>query len=315
MMITRDNSRPVWHIVFKISRIALAVSCIALFVSCAGGEKKFDATGTFEATEVTVSSEAAGKILSLTADEGAILQANEEVGKIDSVQLELKRKQLLASIKALDVRRPDVDVQIAATREQLETARKERARLASLLQSDAANRKQLDDADAQIATFQKQLEAQRSSLETNNRGITEDSSALEIQVAQLDDQIARSSVVSPIAGTVTAKYAEKGELASVGRALFKLADLDHMYLRAYLSGEELSQVKVGDSVTVMSEFGKDDYRSYEGTVTWISAKAEFTPKTIQTRDERSNLSYAVKIAVKNDGLLKIGMYGGVLLKS
>lgn len=295
----------------KAAPLALLFSAAALLSSCANSGGDFDASGSFEATEVIVSSEASGKILSLNADEGTSLAAGAAIGRIDTVQLELKRKQLLANRKGIEARRPNVSVQIAATVQQIATAKKEKARIENLLKSDAANTKQLDDVNSTIDTLEKQLAAQRQTLETNNLGIDEDSSALAIQVAQLDDQIARATVSSPIDGTVLAKYAEAGELASPGKALFKVADLDHVHLRAYVTADQLSRVKIGQGVKVFSEYGDTGYREYAGVVSWISDKSEFTPKTVQTRNERTNLVYAMKVSVKNDGFLKIGMYGGV----
>ena len=296
---------------YAAALLAMLVSVMVLVTSCGSADGNFDASGSFEATEVIVSSEASGKILSLDADEGAVLSAGAAIGRIDTVQLELRRKQLLANKKGVEARKPDVSVQIAATVQQIATAKKEKARIENLLKSDAANTKQLDDIDSSIATLEKQLAAQRLTLETNSLGIDEDSSALAIQVAQLDDQIARATISSPIDGTVLAKYAEAGELASTGKALFKIADLNHVYLRAYITTDQLSRVKIGQSVKVMSEYGDRGYREYEGAISWISDKSEFTPKTVQTRNERTNLVYAVKVSVKNDGYLKIGMYGGM----
>lgn len=289
----------------------MTVSTIVFVTSCRAGEDNFDASGSFEATEVIVSAEVSGKILSLDADEGSVLSAGAAVGRIDTVQLELRRRQLLANRKGVEARRPNVSVQIAATVQEIATAKKEKTRIENLLKSDAANTKQLDDIDGTIATLEKQLAAQRLTLETNSLGIDEDSSALAIQVAQLDDQIARATVSSPVDGTVLAKYAEAGELASPGKALFKVADVSHLYLRAYITADQLSRIKIGQRVKVMSEYGDKAYREYDGTISWISDKSEFTPKTVQTRNERTNLVYAVKVSVRNDGYLKIGMYGGM----
>jgi len=296
---------------YSAALLAVLVSVMVLVTSCGAADGNFDASGSFEATEVIVSSEASGKILSLGADEGSVLSAGAAIGRIDTVQLELKRKQLLANKKGVEARRPDVSVQIAATVQQIATAKKEKARIENLLKSDAANTKQLDDIDSSIATLEKQLAAQRLTLEANSLGIDEDSSALAIQVAQLDEQIARATISSPIDGTVLAKYAEVGELASPGKALFKIADLNRVYLRAYITADQLTRVKIGQSVKVMSEYGDKGYREYDGVISWISDKSEFTPKTVQTRNERTNLVYAVKVSVKNDGYLKIGMYGGM----
>jgi HlyD family secretion protein len=289
----------------------LAFAICAMFVACAGNGSEDDAQGTFEATEVVVSSEATGKILSIDVEEGSSVGENQTVGDIDAAQLVLKRKQLLANIGSVESRRPDIGVQIAAIEQQIATANTERKRVEKLLEADAANRKQLDDINAQIETLQKQLAAQRSSLEKSSRGVSGESAAIDWQIAQLDDQIAKCAIVSPIDGTVLEKYAERGELAVPGKALLKVADLKRMRLRAYVTASQLTGVAVGDTVRVFADSGERETREYAGTVLWISDKAEFTPKTIQTRDERANLVYAVKIGVENDGFLRIGMYGSV----
>lgn len=287
----------------------LFAALLLCLVSCGNKQGDYDASGTFEATEVIVSSEADGKIMRFDAEEGQTLKAGEEVGCIDTLQLYLKKMQLLAGGKAVAHRSTDIDKQIAATKEQIGKAEYERKRTENLLKENAATRKQMDDIDAQIAVLQKQLEAQISTLQRGNASVTEESSAYEIQVAQLDDRIRKCHITSPINGTVLAKYAEAGELAAQGRPLFKVADVERMFLRAYITADRLTRLKLGDRVKVFSDWGEDDRREYEGTVTWISDKSEFTPKNIQTRDERANLVYAVKIAVKNDGYIKIGMYG------
>lgn len=293
----------------KTTRNGMWVLLVIFMAACGKKQGDFDASGTFEATEVLVSSEAAGKILYFRVEEGMLLQAGQVVGQVDSVQLYLKRMQLLASVKATESRRSDIAKQIAATGQQITTARREKERYENLVELKAANVKQLDDINAQIALLEKQLVAQKSTLENGNRSVTEESSALEIQVAQLEDQLRKCRISSPISGTVLTKYAELGELAAVGKPLFKIADVENMFLRAYVVSTQLSKLKLGQQVTVMADYGTDDKREYKGRVSWISDKAKFTPKTIQTQDERANLVYAVKIAVKNDGYMKIGMYG------
>lgn len=293
----------------KTTRNGIWVLLVILMVACGKKQGDFDASGTFEATEVLVSSEAAGKILDFQVEEGMLLNAGQVVGQIDSVQLYLKRMQLLASVKATESRRSDIAKQIAATGQQISTARREKERYENLVELKAANVKQLDDINAQIALLEKQLIAQKSTLENGNRSVTEESSALEIQVAQLDDQLQKCRISSPISGTVLTKYAEPGELAAVGKPLFKIADVENMFLRAYVVSTQLAELKLGQQVTVVADYGTKEKREYKGRVSWISDKAEFTPKTIQTHDERANLVYAVKIAVKNDGYMKIGMYG------
>ena len=286
-------------------------SLLALFSACGNGAPKYDATGTFETTEVLVSAEASGRLLYFDIEEGMLLKAGEEVGVVDTVQLYLKKLQLEASLKSVEEQRPDILKQVAATKEQISAAQRERNRVANLLKVCAANQKQLDDAEDQLEVLRKQLVAQNSTLSNSHQSLTWQSSSVGIQVAQVEDQLKKCHITSPITGTVLAKYAEAGELTAMGTPLFKVADTEQMYLRAYITSEQLSQVKLGQKVTVFSDYGTDEHKQYPGVVTWISDTSEFTPKTILTKNERANLVYAVKIAVHNDGLLKIGMYGGV----
>ena len=286
-------------------------SLLALFSACGNGAPKYDATGTFDTTEVLVSAEASGRLLYFDIEEGMLLKAGEEVGVVDTVQLYLKKLQLEASLKSVEEQRPDILKQLAATKEQISAAQRERNRVANLLKVGAANQKQLDDAEDQLEVLRKQLVAQNSTLSNSHQSLTWQSSSVGIQVAQVEDQLKKCHITSPITGTVLAKYAEAGELTAMGTPLFKVADTEQMYLRAYITSEQLSQVKLGQKVTVFSDYGTDEHKQYPGVVTWISDTSEFTPKTILTKNERANLVYAVKIAVHNDGLLKIGMYGGV----
>lgn len=286
-------------------------SLLALFSACGNGAPKYDATGTFETTEVLVSAEASGRLLYFDIEEGMLLKAGEEVGVVDTIQLYLKKLQLEASLKSVEEQRPDILKQVAATKEQISAAQRERNRVANLLKVGAANQKQLDDAEDQLEVLRKQLVAQNSTLSNSHQSLTWQSSSVGIQVAQVEDQLKKCHITSPITGTVLAKYAEAGELTAMGTPLFKVADTEQMYLRAYITSEQLSQVKLGQKVTVFSDYGTDEHKQYPGVVTWISDTSEFTPKTILTKNERANLVYAVKIAVHNDGLLKIGMYGGV----
>lgn len=288
---------------------------ILLLISCTAGLPHYDATGTFEATEVIVSAEASGKLLCMDIEEGIPLKAGQEVGIIDTVQLYLKKLQLEASAKSVEDQRPDILKQVAATQEQIVQARRERDRIANLLRVGAANRKQLDDAESLLEVLRKQLAAQNSTLQHSDRSLTWQSSSVAIQVAQVEDQLKKCHIVSPLTGTVLAKYAEPGELAVPGTPLFKVADMEQIYLRAYITSEQLSRVKLGQKVTVYADYGRDVQKEYPGIVTWISDSSEFTPKTILTKDERANLVYAVKVAVRNDGMLKIGMYGGIILAS
>lgn len=292
----------------KIMYIALAV----LAVSC-GKEAEFDAQGTFEATEVVVSSEASGRIMRLDAEEGTQINANTVVGEIDSLQLDLQRKQLIAQQTALLGSRPDVQKQVATIKEQIAKQKTELTRFANMLKDGATTQKQYDDMEAHLRVLESQLDATLSTLTKNTVTINNNSAALEAQILALEDRIAKCRVVSPVSGTVLVKYAEVGELATMGKPLFKVADLNKIYLRAYFTSEQLSNVKLGDIVKVIADFGAEERYEYEGTITWIASESEFTPKTIQTKDSRANLVYAVKIAVKNDGRLKIGLAGEVIL--
>jgi HlyD family secretion protein len=282
-----------------------------LFLSCGHNSVVIDASGAFETVEILVSAEAAGQIVEMNLQEGESISEGSIVGRIDTLQLELKKEQLLASSESLKSRIVDVVIQTASLKEQVDTVKKEKRRIENLLKSDAVNTKQLDDINGQLAALEKQLYALTVSLQNGNDGINNELIALDSQIAQVDDQIRKGTIVSPISGTVLVKYAERGELAQIGKALFKVADLDQMYLRAYITSGQLTQVRLGQDVTVLSDLGEGEYKTVTGTISWISDKAEFTPKTVQTKDERANLTYAVKVAVPNDGFLKIGMYGGI----
>lgn len=291
----------------------LAYIATALFAIGCGTDTTFDAQGTFEATEVVVSSEATGRILSFDVEEGETISCNDIVGAIDSLQLHLQRKQLVAQQAALLGSRPDINKQVSSLREQIAKQRTEKARVENMLRDGAATQKQYDDIEAQIKVLEGQLEATLSTLDKNTATINNNSAALEAQIAALDDRIAKCSIVAPVSGTVLVKYAEEGELASVGKPLMKVADLEKIYLRAYFTSEQLSKIKLGDEVKVIADFGGDERYDYAGRIAWISSESEFTPKTIQTKDSRANLVYAVKIAVENDGKLKIGLHGEVVL--
>lgn len=297
----------------RMTKIGTWGTALLILSACGSGTPQYDATGTFEAKEVIVSAEAAGKLIHLDVEEGTLLKAGQEVGLIDTVQLYLKKLQLEASMKSVESQRPDLAKQIAATKQQIMTAQREKKRVENLLVAGAANRKQLDDWDAQIALLERQLIAQESSLRNSANSLTEQGNSVGIQVAQAEDQLNKCHILSPINGTVLSKYAEAGELAAIGKPLFKVGEMDRMYLRAYITSEQLAQVKLGDKVTVYADYGNSDSKAYPGVIAWISERSEFTPKTILTKNERANLVYAVKINVENDGALKIGMYGGVKL--
>ncbi len=281
-------------------------------VSC-GEKSEFDAQGTFEATEVIVSSEANGRIISFNIEEGNMVDANTIIGTIDSVQLYLQRKQLEAQQSALLASRPDIKKQVSSLKEEIAKQKVELKRIGNMLRDGAATQKQYDDIEAHIRILEGKLDATLSTLTKNASTIDDNSAALEAQISALDDRIEKCKIVSPINGTILVKYAEAGELATVGKPLMKVADLENIYLRAYFTSNQLAGIKLGDNVTVIADFGEDNRYEYDGKITWISAESEFTPKTIQTKESRSNLVYAVKIAVKNDGRIKIGLSGEVKL--
>lgn len=289
----------------------ILILVIATVASCKKTEKKFDASGSFEAEEIIISSEAIGTIKEFTISESQELKAGQAIGYIDSTQLYLKKKQLLASINAVLSKRPDVALQLGALDEQLKTAEKEKQRMTSLVSSGAGTQKQLDDVLAQINVINKQKEALQSSLKITVNGITQETQPLYVQIEQLNDQLTKCRIINPVNGTVLAKYVEPNEVAATGKPLYKIADLSEIILRAYISGSQLSKVKLGQQLKIFVDDGAENYKEYAGEITWISEKAEFTPKTIMTKDERSNLVYAIKIRVDNDGFLKLGMYGEV----
>ena len=295
-----------------MKRVIIYGAIPLLAVSC-GGDGDFDATGTFEATEIVVSAEAAGRILRFDAEEGDVLRAGRQVGAIDTVQLYLQKLQLERQRASVRSGRPDIGKQAASLREQIAKQQTERRRVENLLKDGAATTKQLDDIDAQLKVLGGQLDALLSTLENNAVSIDENSSAIELQIAQVEDRLAKCRIVSPVTGTVLAKYAEAGELASVGRPLMKVADLDRIYLRAYFTSDQLADLRLGQEVTVTADFGGERQLDYPGRIVWIASESEFTPKTIQTRNSRAGLVYAAKIAVENDGRLKIGLYGEVKL--
>ena len=289
--------------------VSLALLCVC--ASCTHRSGNTEASGTFEATEVIVSAQANGALLRFSVEEGKEVLPNQCLGVIDTVPLALKKKQLQSSILAVQSKKPDVAAQLAVLEQQRTTAERERSRLENLVKSNAATQKQLDDAQAQCAVLDKQLRATRLSLEEGSQSLDLESASLRAQQEQVDDQLRKSYVYSPIRGTVLVTYAEAGELATTGKPLFKVADLRRMILRAYVTADQLALLHTGQRVAVNAELGSEANKAYNGVVTWIASTSEFTPKTIQTRDERANLVYAVKVAVPNDGALKIGMYGSI----
>ena len=294
-------------------RKILALAGTALMMgACGGNEKAYDATGTFEATETTVFAEQSGVLLRLDINEGDEVAQDTEVGLIDTTQTWLKIQQTEAAKEVYQSQKPDTERQIAATRQQLAKARQEQQRYQELVADGAAPSKTLDDATSQVQVLEKQLEAQISSLSTSTRALDKQVATAEVQVSSLRDMLRKCHVTAPAQGTVLEKYVERGELVTTGKPLFKIADTQNMYLRAYVTSAQLQTVKLGQRVKVYADYG-DQKKEYEGTVSWISSRSEFTPKTILTDDERADLVYAVKIAVSNDGYIKIGMYGEVKL--
>jgi len=289
---------------YFILGIVLAIG----LASCNRGKVMYDASGAFEATEILVSAEANGKIMELNVREGDRLSGGDRIGYVDTTQLYLKKMQLMSGLRSVDIRKPDIRKQIAALEQQIATARTEQQRMENLVKAKAGNQKQVDDIVNNIAFLQKQLDAQYSTLSKTAGSADAEAEGLLYQVMQLDDQLQKSRILNPQTGTVLVKYAEAGEVTSIGKPLYKIADVDLLYLRAYITADQLSHIKLGQSVQVFADFGEEN-KKYSGVVTWISDKSEFTPKGIQTRNERANLVYAVKVAVKNDGYLKIGQYG------
>jgi len=297
---------------FKNLKTAVSVLFAAcLLTGCSGDKNKFDATGTFETDEVIVSSEATGSLEKFEVEEGDVLKKDQVVGFVDTLQLYLKKKQLLASVKALESKKPDIPAQLATIQKQIETTNSEKKRFENLVKTNSATQKQLDDLNNQLAVLNKQYKATQSTLKTTTEGLQSDTYPLMAQVEQINDQLKRSIIKNPIDGTVITKYSKQSELATNGKALYKIGNLSSLILRAYISGNQLAQVKLGQKVRVFVDDGYNGFKETNGEIYWISDKSEFTPKTIQTKDERANLVYAVKVRVKNDGYLKIGMYGEI----
>lgn len=306
----------------------MALVCLALLASCSKGKKAYDATGTFEATEVTVSAKATGELKLFEATEGQTVAQGAVVGKIDayqlqqtSDQLEAQKRQLASTRNATDSRRLDLEKQLSSINQQIANAQRERQRFSELVSDGAVPRKQLDDINNQIKVLERQREATRDQIRSNNASLVEQSKGigaqmegLSAQQRQIADQIANTEVKSPIKGIILEKYVEQGEFVATGKPLFKVADIDNMFLRAYVTSAQLKDIKLGQKVKVLADYGDKQRKEYDGTISWISSRSEFTPKTILTDDERADLVYAVKVTIKNDGFVKIGMYGEVVLR-
>ena len=294
-----------------MNRLLLLACTVLMLSACGNKEKEYDATGTFEATETTVFAEQSGALLALNINEGDIISQGQEVGCVDTTQIWLKIQQLRATKKVYQSQKPDMEKQIAATRQQLAKAQTEQQRYKELVADGAAPGKMLDDATSQVQVIKRQLDAQISSLNTTLSTLNSQMAATDVQVSQLYEELRKCHVVSPISGTVLEKYVEQGEFVATGKPLLKIADTENMVIRAYVTSIQLQNIKVGQKAKVFADYGNGDKKEYEGRVSWISSRSEFTPKTILTDNERADLVYAVKVAVKNDGYAKIGMYGEV----
>ncbi len=294
-----------------MKKIFALAGAALMMTACGNGEKEYDATGTFEATETTVFAEQSGALLTFNVNEGDELALGRVVGLIDTTQTWLKIQQLGATKEVYQSQKPDMERQIAATRQQLAKAQQDEQRYKELVADGAAPSKMLDDATSQVKVLQRQLDAQISSLSTSTRALDKQTDATDMQVSQLRDMLRKCHIVIPAKGTVLEKYVERGEFVAIGKPLFKIADTEDMFMRAYVTSAQLKNIKLGQKVKVFADYGGNQKKEYDGTISWISSRSEFTPKTILTDDERADLVYAVKVAVKNDGFVKIGMYGEV----
>lgn len=284
-----------------MKKIIITLSILAVF-SCSNNNNDADAYGNFEATEVTVSAEATGKINFLNVEEGIQLQKGQLVGVIDTLQLHFSKQQLKASIETVQSKSSNVSSQIRVLQEQLKTAKTNQVRIKNMFQESAATKQQVDEINGQVNVIEKQIK----SVETQNDPILNEVKSIEVQIQKIEDQIEKSKIINPINGTVLTQYAEPDEITSFGKPLYRIANLNEMELRIYVSETQLAQIKIGQDLQVSIDAGENS-KKYNGTITWISSSAEFTPKIIQTKEERVNLVYAVKVKVKNDGSLKIGM--------
>ena len=294
----------------------IAMAGVALVLNaCGRKERQYDATGVFEATETTVYAEQTGALLTFNVEEGDTVGRNREVGLIDTTQLWLKMKQAEAMKSVYQSQKPEQEKQIAVTRQQLAKAKQDQQRYKELVADGAAPAKMLDDANSQVEVLQRQLDAQLSSLRVNTNTLDKQMAAADVQADQLRDQLRKCHILVPAKGTVIEKYVERGEFVSAGKPLFRMADTENMFIRAYVTSAQLKNIKTGQKATVFADYGNGEKKEYEGRVTWISSRSEFTPKTILTDDERADLVYAVKVAIKGDGYVKMGMYGEVLFAS
>lgn len=294
-----------------MKNIIIPLLAISVFIaSCTKKDNRSDAYGNFEAVETIVSAEASGKILQFNVEEGQKLEQDAIVGYIDTVQLHLKKLQIAEQKKTVGTKFKSISTQVAVLEEQKRVNLREKARIERLIKDEAATGKQLDDINGAIDVINRQIASVKSQDETTRQEMK----GYDAQADQIIDQISKSNIVNPVSGTVVLKLAETSEVVTFGKPLYKIADLSEMELRVYISGAQLPEIKLGQKVKVLIDNGATDFRSLEGVISWISDKAEFTPKIIQTKEERVNLVYAVKVKVKNDGSLKIGMPGEIIFK-
>ncbi len=297
-----------------MGKIALLIFIIFM-AGCSKENNISHASGVFETEDVIVSALASGEITKFDVEEGLVLEKDMVVGTIDDKQLQLKKLQLQNAIYSAETKLINIDTQLAPVGEEINRYKKEVTRFTNLVKSNAANQKQLDDVKAAYIAAQKKRSATLDTMQQNNKAVENEINGLKIQIAQIEDNIQKSYIKAPINGVILTKYANAYEFAQTGKPLFKMADVSTLILRAYVTADILTQVKLGDNAEIMADFGKESMKKYTGNIIWISDKAEFTPKTIPTRDERSNLVYAVKIKVKNDGYLRKGMYGEVIFNN
>jgi HlyD family secretion protein len=290
----------------------LLISILMLIQACQIGNNESDAYGNFEATEILISSESNGKLVSFDIEEGDELKAGDKIGLVDTVLLYLRKKQLEAKIHALSNKTIDIPSQINVLIERKSNLERDKNRIKNLYDEGAATQKQWDDIQGELEVINSEIEANRERLKTNNIGLLSEILPLQYQIEEINDQINKAILLNPVSGTVLTKYSEENEIVSFGKPLYRIADITRIILRAYISGSQLDDIKIGQNVTVLIDKNESDYKSFQGRVSWISDKAEFTPKIVQTKEERVNLVYAIKIMVKNDGTIKIGMPGEVL---
>lgn len=288
---------------------------IFTLISCSSKEVNLDANGVFESTEITISAQNPGELTGLYIDEGNQVTKEDVLAQVDSTSLSLTKLQLLSQVSGLEARLPNIASNLKTLKHQISGLKKDQQRIQNMYDQGAATSKQLDDVNTKLASLKSTYAAQKDNLTNQNNSLVFQIDALEEQVKLIEYQISKSTIKAPIDGVVLVKFVEQNEMVGAGRPLMRIADLQHMTLKAYLNTEQLKDLKIGQKVTVFAEYGAEGKKELPGSITWISSESEFTPKTIQTQDERANLVYAVKVAVDNkDGLLRIGMYGGFKIK-